>query len=264
MKTVLLSFINQFQNWNRFEKFLGILAVVGSIVLTILWQDTLFGLTITLTGVLCVILVSKRNQWNYFWGTYNVIGYAYLAYTWGLGGDFMLNAFYFLPMQLVGYLLWQRHLEKGSKETVKAEEYNRAQYIKLGLLSVILILLYSFFLQSIIAPFFNSLGWVIQYPVYNSYFLYLFDSMSTILSIIAMYLMVKRIAAQWLLWIIVNIASIAMWSIALVLNTEIGGFAAGGAPAMILMWSVYLVNAFYGYKMWRKKAKTIEGFNEKK
>jgi nicotinamide mononucleotide transporter len=254
MKALVSSFINQFKNWNRFETFLGFLAIVGSIVLTILWQDSLFGLSVTLTGVLCVILVSKRSQWNYFWGTYNVIGYAYLAYSWGLGGDFMLNAFYFLPMQLVGFMMWQRHLEKDSKELVKAEEYNKMQYIKLGIFTLTTVLLYSFFLQDVIAPFFNSLEWNLKYPVYDSYFLYLFDSMSTVLSVIAMYLMVKRIAAQWILWIIVNIASIGMWTIALVLNTEIGAFAAGGAPAMILMWSIYLINAFYGYKVWRKKA----------
>jgi nicotinamide mononucleotide transporter len=256
MKKLALSFVNQFRGWNRFEMFLGTLAVLGSIILTILWQDTFFGLTVTLTGVLCVVLVSKRSQWNYFWGTYNVIGYAYLAYTWGLGGDFMLNAFYFLPMQLVGFLMWQRHLEKGSKEIVKAEEYNKAQYIKLGILTLIAVLLYSFILQDLVAPFFNGLGWAIAYPVYNSYFLYLFDSMSTVLSVIAMYLMVKRIAAQWVLWIVVNIASIAMWTIALVLNTNFETrFDAGGAPAMILMWSLYLLNAFYGYRVWRSKAK---------
>ena len=67
--------------------------------------------------------------------------------------------------------------------------------------------------------------------------------------------MVKRYAAQWSLWIILNVASITMWTIALALNTEIGGFAAAGAPAMILMWTMYLINAVYGYSLWRKSAR---------
>lgn len=253
MRKLAMPFLNQFSGWNKFEKFLGLMALVGSIILTVLWDDTLFGLSVTLTGILSVVLVSKRSQWNYFWGTYNVIGYAYLAFTWGLGGDFMLNTLYFLPMQLVGFLMWKKNLESGSKEIVKARDFNITGYIKLITITLLAVLLYSIFLQKAMAPYFNGLDLSVSYPIYSSYWLYLFDSMSTILSIIAMYLMVKRYAAQWLLWIFVNIASIGMWSIAYVTNKEIDGFNSGQAPAMIFMWMMYLINATYGYYIWRKR-----------
>jgi len=255
MKKLLKSFVDQFRGWNKFEKFLGIMAVVGSIILTILWDDTLFGLSVTLTGILCVVLVSKRSQWNYFWGTYNVIGYAYLAFSWGLGGDFMLNTLYFLPMQLVGFLMWKKNLEKDSNSIVKARDFTTIGYIKLIIGVILAIFLYSVLLQSVVAPYFNGLNLSIAYPIYTTYWLYLFDSMSTVLSIVAMWLMAKRYAAQWLLWIFVNIASIGMWSIAYFANKEIGGFNSGQAPAMIFMWSMYLINAVYGFYIWRKKSK---------
>jgi nicotinamide mononucleotide transporter len=254
LKNFAKSFINQFRHWRPFEIFLGIMAVVGSVILTILWDDTIFGLSVTLTGILCVVLVSKRSQWNYFWGTYNVIGYAYLAFSWGLGGDFMLNAFYFLPMQLVGFLMWKRNLEKGSNEIVKARDFTKKGYIRLVIGTVLAIIGYSLLLQDMIAPYFNSLPLPVAYPIYSTYWLYLFDSMSTVLSVIAMWLMAKRYAAQWLLWIFVNVASIGMWSIALLMNKEIGGFGPGGAIAMIFMWSMYLINAAYGFYIWRKKS----------
>ena len=246
MVKIFKSFINQFREWNKIEKYLMVIAIVGSIILTMLWDDTLFGLSVTLTGILCVILVSKKSNWNYLWGTYNVIGYAYLAYTWGLGGDFMLNAFYFLPMQFIGLWMWSKHLEKGS--TVKARELTKGGYILLFQLLFIFTLVYSVLLKDVIAPAFASTKF--YFATYDTYWLYLADSVSTIFSIAAMYLMVKRYAAQWLLWIIVNIASIVMWSIALALNKDIGGFAASGAPAMILMWTIYLLNAIYGYRVW--------------
>jgi len=225
---------------------LAAMAVLGSIALTILWGDTLFGLSITLTGVLCVVLVSKRSNWNYLWGTYNVIGYAYLAFTWGLGGDFMLNALYFLPMQIVGLAMWSRHLESGA--IVKARDFDLRGYIKLAIGTILAVFAYSFILKSLIAPLFNGLNWNIVYPIYEGYWLYLFDSMSTVLSVIAMYLMVKRYAAQWILWIVVNVASIGMWSIALINATD----TSNNAIAMLLMWTMYLINAVYGYTVWRK------------
>lgn len=246
---ILESFFGQFRNWNHFEKALAAMAVLGSIVLTMLWSDSLFGLSVTLTGVLCVVLVAKRSNWNYFWGTYNVIGYAYLAYTWGLGGDFMLNAFYFLPMQFVGLAMWTRNLESGA--IVKSRDFTKKGYIQLGVITVGLVAFYSLVLRYVVAPFFNSLDFALAFPTYDSYFLYLFDSMSTVLSVIAMWLMAKRYAAQWLLWIVVNVASIGMWVIALALNDA----APVDALAMILMWSMYLINAVYGYTVWLKTAR---------
>lgn len=247
MESFVRSFFGQFRGWSTFEKGLGVLAVLGSIILTMLWGDTLFGLSVTLTGILCVILVNKRSNWNYLWGTYNVIGYSYLAWQYGLGGDFMLNAFYFLPMQFVGFAMWSKHLERGKSATVKAKDFNKKGYANLALGTIAAVLIYSLALEGYIAPFFNGLNLPVSFPIYDSYGLYFFDSMSTVLSVIAMWLMVRRVAAQWLLWIIVNIASIGMWAIVL-FNTPNDT----NAIAMLIMWTIYLLNATSGYINWRK------------
>lgn len=232
---ILNSFVSQFKGWNKFEKFLGILAILGSIGLTILWGDNLFGLSVTLTGILCVILVAKGNIWNYFWGTYNVIGYAYIAHTWGLNGEVMLNALYFLPMQLIGFMMWRKHT---SDSQVKMKDLSVANYIVMLLVSAILVIFYA-----------DILVWLGDNVSFlNTQELAGLDSMSTVLSVIAMILMAKRYAAQWLLWIIVDVVSVAMW---------VGAFADGSteAPAMILMWTIYLINAVYGYYVWLKASK---------
>lgn len=245
MDNILNSFVAQFQGWSKFEKFLGFLAVFGSIALTLLWGDTLFGLSVTLTGILCVILVNKRSNWNYLWGTYNVVGYAYLAWTYGLGGDFMLNAFYFLPMQFIGLAMWSKNLEEGA--VVKARDFTQKGYFNLGLFTALAVAIYGVLLQNHIAPYFNGLGLPVVFPIYESFGLYLFDSMSTVLSVIAMWLMAKRYAAQWVLWIIVNVASIGMWAIVL-FNTPNDT----NAIAMLLMWAIYLLNSVSGYLNWRR------------
>lgn len=50
------------------------------------------GFSVFLTGVICVVLVAKGSIWNYAWGTYNVVGYAYFSYINGYFGEEMLNA----------------------------------------------------------------------------------------------------------------------------------------------------------------------------
>ena len=53
--------------------------------------------------------------------------------------------------------------------------------------------------------------------------------------------MVLRYREQWLLWIVLNIISIALWAE----NT-----------AMYVMYSAYLLNSLYGYYNWSKLQKT--------
>ena len=70
----------------------------------------------------------------------------------------------------------------------------------------------------------------------------LLDSASTTISVFANLLMMLRYREQWLLWIIIDIITVIMWILAKDL-------------IMVTMWSVYLVNAFYGYYNWTKISK---------
>ena len=76
------------------------------------------------------------------------------------------------------------------------------------------------------------------------------DSMSTVVSIVAQILLIKRLMEQWILWIVVDIVTIIMWAI---------NFAHGGETiATLAMWSVYLINAFIMFYHWNKEAKKNE------
>ena len=61
-----------------------------------------------ITGVLCVVLVAKGSIWNYLFGLVNVSLYAYISYKASLYGDAVLNAFYYVPMQFIGYWQWRK------------------------------------------------------------------------------------------------------------------------------------------------------------
>ena len=61
-----------------------------------------------ITGVLCVVLVAKGSIWNYAFGLVNVSLYALISYKAALYGDAALNAFYYLPMQFIGWWQWRK------------------------------------------------------------------------------------------------------------------------------------------------------------
>lgn len=213
------------KNWNWFEKIWLVTFCAIAAGLSYYWGDTWFGYSVFLTGVICVVLVAKGSIWNYAWGLYNVIGYSWLSYQNGFFGELTLNAGYFLPMQFIGFFMWRKKIKE------KVVEVKQQTHKQLGLCiggALLATGVYGYILSLI--------------PSQNSPYL---DSMSTVLSVIAMILMAMRFREQWGYWIVINIVSIAMWTMRL-------GSGVEGAGAMVAMWSAYLVNAVYGFYKWNK------------
>lgn len=221
--------IKVFGKLNLFELVLIISISIINIVSLFVFDDVnLIGFLSLITGVICVVLTAKGHISCYYWGIINIVTYIYIAYLSSFYGEVMLNFLYYLPMQFIGIYLWNKNIENVNG-IIKAKGMTIKQILILFLLSLVSVVAYAFVLK-----FLNG-----SLP--------LVDSASTVLSVIAMYLSVKLYKEQWLLWIIVNIVSIYMWSIALIRGQE-------NSLLMIVMWSAYLVNAIYGYYNWRKLA----------
>jgi len=217
-----------FKDWTWFEKSWLVIFSAVAAYLSYIWGDTLFSFSVFLTGVICVVLVTRGSIWNYAPGLYNVLGYAWLSFKNGLFGEVMLNAGYFLPAQIIGIFMWKRNLKNGSIVVMKGMDWTSTTFWLV--LSACGTFIYGMILAGI--------------PGQNTPY---FDSCSTVLSVIAMVLMILRYREQWILWIIVDVVSVAMWAMRL-------GDGVEGAPAMLVMWSAYLVNAVYGYYKWNKYA----------
>ncbi|HOY19121.1 MAG TPA: nicotinamide riboside transporter PnuC [Haliscomenobacter sp.] len=214
--------------WNIYE--ISWLLVFSSIalVLSILWKNSLFDFSVFLSGVLCVVLAAKGHIWTYGFGMYNSFAYAYLAYTNGLYGEMGLNLFFFVPMNIVGYLLWKPKLD-GTYVRMRALIWRQTLLTVLANLLGIAIM--GYFLAKI--------------PGQNTPYI---DATTNVLSIVATILMVFRYREQWLLYILLNIFTVLMWSIRTAEGSPEG-------PLMIVMWSAYLINAGYGYYTWNRGAK---------
>ncbi len=224
--------------WSIFEKLWLAIFTLVNIYLFFAWHDTIIGLTASLTGMLCVVLVAKGKISNYYFGLVNVLLYAYIAFQSRYYGEVMLNVLYFFPVQFIGIYYWKKHSNKTEgKDDVKVKSLTSKERLVWAVLSVIGVLGYGLFLK--------YLGGTLPFV----------DSASTVLSIIAMVLMVKRVTEKWILWIVIDIVSVYMWFYIL---------AKGGNDiSMLIMWSAYLVNAVYGYLNWRKMENVQNGKQDK-
>ncbi len=193
------------------------------------------GSVASIAGLLCVVLVAKGSIVNYVFGIINVTLYAYISYKARIYGDAGLNLLYYLPMQFVGWWQWRRRGAAASRAEaerrgeddvrVKARRLTTRQRLLLFFGCAALIALATFILQKVNDP----------QP--------LKDATTTVLSIIAQFLMSLAIMEQWVLWIIVDAVSVAMW----IVVTARGG---EHAALMIIMWVFYLANACNGLRVW--------------
>lgn len=221
---------NAFRKWSALEITWLILANVFILSLSLYWQDSWLGILSSMAGVTSVILVAKRMIANYAFGIFQVTTYSWLAYQASLFGEVQLNLLYFLPMNIIGWYMWHKMDTPMYEEgTVKAKFLSVRGRILWSVVSVVAIIAY--------AQFLNVLGG-------NHVYL---DSTSTVLSVLAMVLMVKAFAEQWVLWIVVNIVSIIMWAFTLQDGT--------GDVATLLMWVVFLINSVFGLVSWAKDAR---------
>ena len=217
---------------NPFEWFLILLIVGLNLLYSTLIRDIAWIPTIaSISGVVCVVLVAKGHIANYLFGLIQVSLYVYISWQAKFWGEVMLNGLYYVPMQFIGFYSWKKHISKGSSTQVQPRRLSPSIRLYIGIVTLFMTLVYGYVLHRLNGQ--------------NPYI----DSISTILSIVAMILMVKAYTEQWVLWICVNAVTIALWSMSVCRQEP-------HAAVMVMMWSVYLVNSVYGWLRWTKKAAT--------
>ena len=184
-----------------------------------------------IAGVLCVVLVAKGSIWNYLFGLVNVSLYAWIAYKDSYYGDAALNALYYLPMQFVGYFAWKK---RDGEKAVRARRLSLQWRLLLLAGCVLLTVGVGFLLQAV------GDGQPFK------------DAATTVLSIIAQALMAMAFMEQWVLWILTNIISVAMW-------TKSMFWGEPHAEMMLIMWVFYLMNSINGLRVWMKLSSSQEG-----
>lgn len=218
---------NELSGWKKWEVSWLLVACAIITGLSIYWQDTLMGIISSTTGVACVVCTGKGKLSAYLFGLVNSVLYAIISFNAHLYGETMLNAIYYVPMQFVGFYVWNKHMNSETKE-VEKRHMNMKDRLLLLIAMIVTTFVYGLFLRSIgdAMPF--------------------VDSFTTVSSVIAMIISVKMFAEQWWIWVAVDVFSVYMWWC----NFKTGG----DSMATLLMWTVYLGNAIIMLVKWEKES----------
>lgn len=137
----------------------------------------------------------------------------------------------------MGYAMWQRHTTW--RKTVVMRQLNWPRRA---------------FIAAVCIVFTVGLGLVLGLnPNQNTPFI---DATTNVLSVVATFLMMWRYKEQWLSYIMLNVITIIMW----IIRVRAGGES---GDMMVLMRSLFLLNALFGYCRWHMGAKRATVLNER-
>lgn len=212
----------------KLEKIVFVFLLLFIILNAFRCHDSVQALISAVCGITYTVFAGKGYPVCYLFGVTGSSFYAYISAQNALWGNVFLYLGYYVPMQILGFWQWRKHLKQDKNEIVKTS---------LKLKEFFIIILCSVVLVIILAAFLGTTA--DKHPI--------LDSITTIFSISGMYLTVRRCIEQWLFWMIVNALSLLMW-----LNIALQG---GRVYSTVIMWAVYLFLAFYFYSQWRREIK---------
>ena len=187
------------------------------------WMEVL-GL---ISGLLCVWLLIRENVLTFPIGLIYAVLTVVVVYNEKLYADVFLNIYY-VGMNAYGWFFWlrgggerrvERHLQVGS--------VTQKQILWLTSILVIGSAVMGYFLAS-----FTDAD--LAYP----------DSFTTVASFIAMYLSARKYLESWYLWFIVDVVQVILYLIK-------------GIEMYALLYFIYLVMAFFGWRAWRLSARGV-------
>lgn len=171
-----------------------------------------------LSGVLGVWLTIRQNIWCWPMALVSVVLSAIDFYSTRLFGDMALQVMYF-AQGLYGWLVWH----KGNAVNFKSTRMPQ---------------LYWLFVILAIALLWLIVFYILIYLKGNRATL---DALLTAGSLVTTYLMTKKWAENWLLWVLIDATYILLYAL-----TGLWGYA--------ILYAVYTGMACYGWMQWKKSA----------
>lgn len=196
-------------------------------------------------GIVNTVLSANGHILTFVFGFFDVLIATVVCYENGIMGNFALHAFYFLPMQFIGFWQWRkRGASLGSEgegaTKVQPRRLTPKQWtwliggIVLGIAALFVIL---YFVDK--AQFSSGRIDTINKPKI------LLDATVMTFNIAGQVLMSFAFMEQWYIWILVNISSISLWAVALA-----SGTGSGNAAVMLVKYIFYLLNSLNGLRIW--------------
>lgn len=176
----------------------------------------------TLLGLLYLWLEYKANIWVWIIGAIMPLVHGVLYLTSGIYADAAMQLYY-VAAGIYGLVVWRRAPKKKDDGIIKHTP--RSWYLRLAVVYAVLHVAIYFFLTECTDS---------RVPV--------FDSMSTALSIVAMWMLSRKLVEQWLVWLVVDMISVGL-------------YIYKGIPITAALYTLYCILAIVGYLRWRRVAR---------
>lgn len=217
---------NELSGWKAWELTWMTVACMAIVIPSYIAGNTPLRLICGACGALSVVLAGKGKLSCYLFGTAQRLTYAYIAFGSMFYGEVMLNLLYFFPLEFYGVYEWYKNMDYDKHEVKKRRMSNKLRwYISGGIIAATI--LYGLFLKYL-----------------NGKLPYI-DSLSTVVSVVAMLVTIKMYMEQWILWMFINLVTVCMWAYDI--------YNGGENIAVLLMWSVYLANSIIMFFRWRRE-----------
>ncbi len=210
----------------RIEKIVFILILLSVVLLSVISKDKPIVLIAALCSITYTILAGKGKILCFFSGITGSFLYSYLSFVNSLFGSFILYAFYYIPIQIIGIFNWRKHLNKKTDSIIKTK-LTKKQRLFYFSLAFILSVIVSFILQ--------KTGDITPYK----------DGFVGVFSVLGQYLTLKRCIEQWYVWFFVNLLSVFIWLKVFLLT--------GSGLTVVFMWLVYFLLSIYFLCSWKKE-----------
>ncbi|MBP5504946.1 MAG: nicotinamide mononucleotide transporter [Bacteroidales bacterium] len=215
--------------WKWYEVLYLAACTLAILIPSLISGDSAMAVVSATCGAISVVLTGKGKLGTYIFGGIQCALYAIISYKATYYGETALNVLYLLPLEVVGFMQWKKNMNSSNAEVVKRQ----MTWEQRGLWAATLAI--GTFVLGIILKHFND-----AMPF--------MDAFTTVGTMIAFVLTVKRYSENWWIWIAINVATVIMW---------LGNVIEGGENASIatlLMWSVYLVNSVIMMIRWQREA----------
>ncbi|BBR58057.1 MULTISPECIES: nicotinamide riboside transporter PnuC [unclassified Klebsiella] len=201
----------------------------------------------TVAGLLCIWLASLEKIVNYLFGLINVTLFAIIFFQIQLYASLLLQLFFFAA-NLYGWYAWSRQTSQHEAELQirwlplpKALGWLAACVIAIALMTLYIDPVFAVLTQ-VAVNVMQGLGMNVAMPTLQPDAFPFWDSCMMVLSIAAMVLMTRKYVENWLLWVVINVISVAI-------------FALQGVYAMALEYLLLTFIALNGSRMWMNSAR---------
>ena len=173
----------------------------------------------TIVGFIYLWQEVKASIWLWLTGIVMPAIYTVVFFENGLYADFAIQVYY-IAAALYGFLMWEFGKKNQYGDELRIVHTTQRQMV---------------WLCAITAVLFVPIYWILT--KYTDSAVPFWDSLTTSMSFVALWMLAKKHVEQWIAWIVIDIISAGLYFYKGIYFTSI-------------LYGVYTVVAFYGYRKW--------------